>query len=79
MKHILNDYKSKNNLNILQVVAYKDNKLEIEAYRNDFNRSDTMNVMSVTKSVASILLGIAIDKGYIKSVDEKIMDYLYFK
>ncbi len=75
MKHILNNYKSKNNLNILQVVAYKDNKLEIEAYRNNFKRTDTMNVMSVTKSVTAILLGIAIDKGYIKSVDEKIMDY----
>ena len=34
-----------------------------------------MNVMSVTKSITSLLIGIAIDKGYIKSVDDKVMDY----
>ena len=34
-----------------------------------------MNVMSVTKSITSLLVGIAIDKGYIKSVDDKVMDY----
>jgi CubicO group peptidase (beta-lactamase class C family) len=34
-----------------------------------------MNVMSVTKSITSLLIGIAIDKGYIKSVDDFVMDY----
>ena len=34
-----------------------------------------MNVMSVTKSVTSLLIGIAIDQGLIKSVDDYVMDY----
>ena len=75
MKKVLNNYSSKNDINIRQIVGYKDNTLEIEEYRDGFNRDDTMNVMSVTKSVTSLLLGIAIDKGFIKSVDDYVMDY----
>lgn len=32
------------------------------------------DVASITKSITSLLVGIAIDKGYIKSVDQKIID-----
>ena len=75
MRKILNNYSSKNDINIRQIVAYKDNILEIEEYREGFCRVDTMNVMSVTKSITALLVGIAIDKGYIKSVDDFVMDY----
>ena len=75
MRKILNNYSSKNDINIRQIVAYKDNILKIEEYREGFTRGDTMNVMSVTKSVTSLLVGIAIDKGYINSVDDFVMDY----
>ena len=40
----------------------------VEENHYGFKRTDTMNVMSVTKSVTAILLGIAIDKGYIKRI-----------
>ena len=75
MKQVLNNYSSKNDINIRQIVAYKDNVLQIEEYKAGFSKEDTMNVMSVTKSITSLLIGIAIDKGYIKSVDDKVMDY----
>ena len=75
MKKVLNNYSSKNDINIRQIVAYKDNVLKIEEYREGFTRDDTMNVMSVTKSITSLLIGIAIDKGFIKSVDDFVMDY----
>ena len=75
MKKVLNNYSSKNDINIRQIVAYKDNILEIEEYKEGFSKEDTMNVLSVTKSITSLLIGIAIDKGYIKSVDEYVMDY----
>ena len=75
MREVLNNYSSKNDINIIQIVAYKDNKLEIEEYRSDFTKEDTMNVMSVTKSITSLLIGIAIDKGYIRSVNDYVMDY----
>ena len=75
MKKVLNNYSSKNDVNIRQIVAYKDGKLEIEEYIEGFSKEDTMNVMSVTKSITSLLVGIAIDKGFIKSVDDFVMDY----
>lgn len=75
MKKVLSNYSSKNDINIRQIVAYKDNILEIEEYREGFSKEDTMNVMSVTKSITSLLVGIAIDKGFIKSVDDKVMNY----
>ena len=75
MKKVLSVYSSKNDINIKQIVAYKNNVLEIEEYRDDFTKEDTMNVMSVTKSVTSLLIGIAIDHGLIKSVDDFVMDY----
>ena len=75
MKNISNIYSSKNDVNIRQIVAYKDNILEIEEYKEDFKKDDTMNVMSVTKSITSLLIGIAIDRGLIKSVDDFVMDY----
>jgi len=71
----LKNYSSKNDVNITQIVGYKNGELLVEDYRFDFNRDDTMNIMSVTKSITSLLIGIAIDKGYIKSVDDYVMDY----
>ena len=48
----LKNYSSKNDVNICQIVAYKDNKLCLEEYHNNFTKEDTLNVMSVTKSIA---------------------------
>ena len=75
MNKILNNYSSKNDVNICQIVAYKNNKLELVASKNGFKKEDTMTVFSVTKSITSLLVGIAIDKGYIKSEDDYVMDY----
>ena len=36
MKKVLDVYSSKNDINIKQIVAYKDNILEIEEYRDGF-------------------------------------------
>ncbi len=69
------NYSSKNDVNITQIIAYKNANLKVEEYYYGFKKEDTMNVMSVTKSITSLLVGIAIDKGYIKSIDDKIMDY----
>ena len=60
MKKVLDNYSSKNDVNIKQIVAYKDNILEIEEYRDGIKKEDTMNVMSVTKSVTSLLIGMVL-------------------
>jgi len=71
----IHNYVLENEPNITQVVAYKNGLLVYADNWHDFKQSDTMNVMSVTKSVMSILVGIAIDQGYINNADDKVLDY----
>jgi len=61
--------------NICQVVAYKNNKKVYSECWNDYKPCDCTHVMSATKSVMAILFGIALDKGQINSVDDKVLDY----
>lgn len=67
---IKGDYK-----NIAGVVVLKDGNTVYENYFNGCTSSSTIHVYSVTKSIISILVGIAIDKGYIKSIDQKVLDF----
>ena len=67
---IKGDYK-----NIAGVVVLKDGKTVYESYFNGCTSLSTIHVYSVTKSIISILIGIAIDKGYIKSVEQKVLDF----
>ena len=46
-----------------------------EKYFKGCTASSRVHVYSVTKSIISILFGIALDKGYIKNVQEKVLDY----
>ena len=61
--------------NICQVVAYKGGKEVYSDCWNGYKMDDCAHVMSVTKSVFALLVGIAVDKGQIKSVDDKVLDY----
>ncbi len=61
--------------NICQVVAYKGGEQVYEDCWNGYRMDDCSHVMSVTKSIFALLIGIAIDKGQIKSVDNKVLDY----
>ncbi|MCX8581600.1 serine hydrolase [Gilliamella sp. B3482] len=46
-----------------------------EKYFKGYHAENTHHLTSVTQSVTSALVGIAIDKGYIKSVDQPILDF----
>ncbi|MFJ8086715.1 serine hydrolase domain-containing protein [Lysinibacillus sp. NPDC095746] len=61
--------------NINGIVIIKNGNLAYEKYFNGKSPDDCQHVASVTKSVLSALIGIAIDKGYIKSVEEKVLDF----
>ena len=50
-------------------------ELIVEAYFNGARRNRTTNVKSVSKSVMSAIVGIAIDQGHIEGVDKPIADY----
>jgi CubicO group peptidase (beta-lactamase class C family) len=49
--------------------------LVLEEYFNGSSRYDTANVKSVSKSVLSALVGIAIDQGHVGGLDQPIADY----
>ena len=53
-----------------------DDKLVYERYFNDYDETSVNTSFSMAKSFASALVGIAIDEGYIKSVNEPITNYL---
>jgi len=61
--------------NICQVHCYKDNKVVYSEEWNNYKKDDTCHVMSVTKSVIALLIGIAIDKGFINSINEKVLTF----
>lgn len=61
--------------NIAGVVVRKDGKTQYEQYFNRCTADSRLHVYSVTKSVISILIGIAIDKGYIKSIDQNVLEF----
>ena len=66
---------TRNESNICQITALKDGKTVYEDCWHGYGSDDAVHVASVTKSVVSLLTGIAIDKGLIKSIDDKILDY----
>tara|TARA_R110000850_G_scaffold80862_1_gene173469 strand:+ start:7777 stop:8874 length:1098 start_codon:yes stop_codon:yes gene_type:complete len=58
------------------VLLVKDNKLIIEEYFNGQKANEQHDLRSATKSIISLLVGIALDKGYINSLDDPITTYL---
>lgn len=57
------------------VVVLKDNKLVVEEYFNTYWRETIHDIRSAGKAVTSLLLGIAIDKGLVKSTEQSIYDF----
>ena len=74
-KEELHDLIAKQQPNICQIVAYRNSKKVYSDCWNDYKADDCIHIMSATKSIVSLLIGIALDKGQIKSVDDKILDY----
>ena len=64
-----------NESNICQICAIRGGEIVYEDNWRGFKPEDPVNVNSVTKGVMALLAGIALDKGYIKSLDEKVMTY----
>ena len=61
--------------NTTGLVIQKNGKLIYEKYFDGYKETDTIHIFSVTKSITSILIGMAIDQGYIKSVEQKVLEF----
>ena len=69
-KVVMHDYG-----NIAGIVVLKDGRKLYENYFNECNANSRIHIYSVTKSIISILTGIAMDRGYIKNSDQKVLDF----
>lgn len=58
------------------VLIVKDDSIVYEKCTGDITPDKIAGVFSVTKSITSLLCGIAVDEGYIKSIDEPVTVYL---
>ena len=73
---LTNYYSKIENWNRLRgLLVVQNDKLIIEKYFKDTNKYDAFNVHSITKTITSALVGIAIDKKIILSEEEKVMPY----
>ena len=61
--------------NICQVAAYKKGEKVYSDCWNDYKVDDCTHIMSATKSIIALLIGIAIDKGQINSIDDKVLSF----
>ena len=64
-----------NNLSIDSILIIRNGSVVLDAYFYPFLKEQKHIIHSCTKSIMSALIGIAIDKGYIKNVDQPITDF----
>ncbi len=58
------------------LIVVHDGKVRLEKYGLDFHADGKWTSFSVAKSFTSTLVGAAIQDGYIKSIDDKVSDYI---
>ncbi len=62
-------------VNTAGIAIMKKDRLIYEQYFNGYTKEDTIHIASVTKSIISALIGIAIEQGYIRGVNQKVLDF----
>lgn len=66
-------------LDELKTVAFlviQNDSILYEEYREDWTPRTLSNIFSATKSIVGLLIGVACDEGYIKSLDDPVGKYL---
>lgn len=58
------------------LLVIKDGAIVHEQYRNGMTPASRHTVFSMSKSIIATLMGIALDEGTIRSLDDKVTDYL---
>ena len=62
-------------LDIHSVLVVRNGYIVLDAYSYSRDADDKHNIYSCTKSVMSVLIGIAIDKGYINGVNQPALSF----
>jgi len=58
------------------VLIIHNDSIVYEKYWGDFSANRLATIFSVSKSITSLLCGIAVDEGYIESIDDPVTKYL---
>jgi CubicO group peptidase (beta-lactamase class C family) len=61
---------------VLSFLVMKDDQIIYEKYLHDAAPEDRFLSMSISKSVVSVLIGVAVEEGKIHSVDDSVVQYL---
>ncbi len=69
------DFIQEENHDIHSVVVVRNGYLVLDAYWYPFTEEIRHELRSASKSVISALIGIAIDEGYIESIDQPVLDF----
>lgn len=66
---------------VQSLVIQKDGEIIYEEYRGSIDGDDPTNIKSASKSILSLLVGIAIDEGFLEGVDQTIGSFFpeYFE
>ncbi len=60
----------------LAFLVIQNDKIVLEKYAQQYNEASVIPSFSMSKSIVSLLLGKAIEEGFISSVDDKIYKYI---
>ncbi len=76
LQELIDNVNSKKLVNTHSILIAKEGKLVFETYFDGFNARIPHDQRSASKSISSAVIGIALNDGLIKSVDEKLYDFV---
>lgn len=71
----MDTYANKNFSQIHSILIIRHGNLVFERYYNGYDESKRQHICSVSKTFTEALIGIGIEKGYIKNINAKLVDY----
>jgi len=64
------------NTNTVSFIVIKNDTIKYEKYFDSYNNQSLINSFSISNSITSILIGCAIEDGFITSINEPITNYI---
>jgi len=75
IKEVLILLAEQGNYEVHSLLIIRNGYVVTDAYFYPFSEGIKHNLFSVTKSITGTLIGIALDQGYIKSIDQSVFDF----
>lgn len=69
------DYADKNGLSLHSLLVIRHGVIVSETYFTNYDAESLHELYSVTKSFTATLLGIALDQGKLKGIDQRVLDF----